>query len=62
MLLFTAVGMAIGGWLAGALYDHFGYYAPAFATGVVANVVNVMLVAFLALRQHRWRGSKPAFA
>jgi predicted MFS family arabinose efflux permease len=54
--------MAIGGWLAGALYDHFGYYAPAFATGVVANVVNVMLVAFLALRQHRWRGSKPAFA
>ncbi|MGE0061246.1 MAG: MFS transporter [Xanthobacteraceae bacterium] len=62
MLLFTAVGMAIGGWLAGALYDHFGYYAPAFLTGVIANVLNVLLIGFLVLRQHRWRGSKPAFA
>jgi len=61
VLLFTAVGMAIGGWLAGALYDHFGYYAPAFITGVIANVLNVLLVAFLVLRQRSWRGSQPAF-
>ena len=36
--MFTAVGMAAGGWLAGALYDHFGYYAPAFAVGIGANI------------------------
>jgi hypothetical protein len=34
LLLFGGFGMAAGGWLAGLLYDHFCYYAPAFATGV----------------------------
>ena len=34
ILLFTGMsGMAFGGWFAGALYDHFGFYAPAFAAG-----------------------------
>ena len=33
-LLFVGMGgMAFGGWFAGALYDHFGFYAPAFASG-----------------------------
>ncbi len=39
-LLCSGTGMAAGGWLAGALYDHFGTYAPAFAAGVAANAVN----------------------
>jgi predicted MFS family arabinose efflux permease len=34
LLLFTRFGMAAGGWLAGLLYDHFSYYAPAFAAGM----------------------------
>ncbi len=34
LLLFSGAGMALGGWLAGALYDHYGYYAPAFAVGI----------------------------
>lgn len=62
VLLFTSIGMAIGGWLAGALYDHFGYYAPAFVTGVIANVINFLLIGFLVLRQQNWRGGRPAFA
>ena len=41
-VLFTSmVGMAFGGWFAGALYDHFGYYAPAFAAGTLFNVANL---------------------
>jgi MFS family permease len=36
LLLFSGGGMAAGGWLAGLLYDHFGYYAPAFATGATS--------------------------
>ncbi len=53
-LLFTAMsGMAIGSWLAGELYDHFGTYAPAFATGVVFNVVNLVLLGFLVIRLPR---------
>jgi predicted MFS family arabinose efflux permease len=43
--------MAIGGWLAGVLYDHFGYYAPAFAAGLVANLLNFLIVTALALRR-----------
>ena len=36
--------MAAGGWLAGLLYDHFGYYAPAFATGIGSNILNLLVV------------------
>jgi MFS family permease len=51
LLMFSAGGMAVGGWLAGALYDHFGYYAPAFAAGIGANILNVLIVGMLVLRQ-----------
>ena len=53
-VLFTAMtGMAVGSWLAGRLYDHFGTYAPAFATGVVFNLLNLALIGFLVARLPR---------
>jgi MFS family permease len=56
LVLFTAMsGMAFGSWFAGRLYDHFGFYAPAFGSGVTFNVVNLMLVSFLILRQSKSR-------
>ena len=58
LLLFSGGGMALGGWLAGLLYDHFGYYAPAFATGIGANILNVLIVGTLVFRQR----TKLAFA
>jgi MFS family permease len=51
LLLFSGCGMALGGWLAGLLYDHFGHYAPAFATGIGANILNLLLVGTLVGRQ-----------
>ena len=51
LLLFSGFGMAAGGWIAGLLYDHFGYYAPAFAAGVGANVLNLLVVGVLVTRQ-----------
>lgn len=51
LLLFSGSGMAMGGWLAGLLYDHFGYYAPAFAAGIGANLLNLLLVGALVARQ-----------
>lgn len=51
LLLFSGIGMASGGWLAGLLYDHFGYYAPAFSVGVGANILNILLIGGLVLRQ-----------
>jgi len=54
LTLFTAMsGMAVGSWFAGLLYDHFGYYAPAFGSGVFFNLCNMMLVGFLVMRQQR---------
>ena len=55
------LGMATGGWGAGALYDHFGYYLPAFATGIVLNIVNLMILLSLVLRQ-REIGHLPVMA
>ena len=46
-LLCSGSGMAIGGWLAGALYDHFGTYAWAFGAGAAANAVNLAIVGML---------------
>jgi MFS family permease len=53
LLLCSGSGMAAGAWLAGALYDHFGFYAPAFAAGVLANLANFLIVAILVLRQQK---------
>jgi MFS family permease len=51
LTLFTAMsGMAFGSWFAGALYDHFGYYAPAFGIAVVFNLLNLVIVGFLVWR------------
>jgi MFS family permease len=54
MLLFSGLGMASGGWLAGLLYDHFGYYAPAFAAGVGANIINLLVIGVLTAQQRRY--------
>jgi MFS family permease len=51
LLLFSGCGMALGGWLAGLLYDHYGYYAPVFAAGVGANIFNLLVVGILVGRQ-----------
>jgi MFS family permease len=50
LLLFSGSGMAAGGWLAGAIYDEFGFYGAAFAVGIVFNLVNLILVGSLVFR------------
>jgi MFS family permease len=62
--LFVSMGgMAVGGWYAGALYDYFGFYAPAFATGVAFSFANMALIGFLILRQRAHGGfRRPVFA
>ncbi|HYM72745.1 MAG TPA: MFS transporter [Stellaceae bacterium] len=63
MVLFVSMGgMAFGSWFAGALYDHFGYYAPAFTAGVLFNLANLMLIGFLVARRGFSGGMRPAIA
>ncbi|MBR1155966.1 MFS transporter [Bradyrhizobium sp. JYMT SZCCT0428] len=51
LLLFSGGGMAAGSWLAGLLYDHLGNYAPAFAVGIGANILNVLIIGVLVGRK-----------
>jgi hypothetical protein len=53
VLLCSGSGMAAGGWLAGAIYDYAGFYAAAFAAGIVFNLANLLVVAALVFRQGR---------
>jgi MFS family permease len=59
VLLLSGSGMATGTWLAGALYDYFGFYAPAFAAGVLSNVLNFIVIATLVLRRHTFARLSP---
>jgi MFS family permease len=63
LLLFcSGAGMASGGWFAGLLYDHFGYYAPAFVAGLMFNAVNLLLIGTLVWRRSSPGGLRPAMA
>jgi MFS family permease len=44
------LGMAGGGWTAGFLYDQFASYGIAFAAGLSFNILNLLIIAPLALR------------
>ena len=46
----TVVGMAIGGWMSGAIFDLTGSYRAAFLHGIAWNLVNVAIAAWLLMR------------
>lgn len=51
VLMSTLIGMALGGWLSGALYDLTGDYQAAFVNGILWNVLNVAIVLGLLIRK-----------
>jgi hypothetical protein len=53
LLMFSGSGMATGGWLAGLLYDQFGFYGVAFAAGLAFNIGNLIIVSALVLRHQQ---------
>lgn len=55
VLMATMVGMALGGWLSGAIFDWTGSYQAAFINGIAWNLVNVSVVVFLLLHVRRSR-------
>jgi MFS family permease len=50
VLMATLFGMALGGWLAGEIYDLTGSYTASFANAIAWNVLNLSLVLFLLYR------------
>lgn len=50
VMMMTLLGMALGGWMSGAIEDFTGSYQPAFANGVAWNLVNLTIAVFLLYR------------
>ncbi len=50
VLMCTLLGMALGGWMCGAIFDLTGSYRMAFLNGTAWNVLNVGIVVFLLWR------------
>jgi MFS family permease len=55
VIMATIAGMALGGWLSGAIFDHTGSYWQAFAHGLAWNLLNGAIAAFLLMRARRFR-------
>ena len=59
VLMATLFGMALGGWMSGAIFDLTGSYRAAFVNGIAWNLVNLAIVAMLLYRS-RSRALLPA--
>ena len=53
VLMFTLLGMALGGWMSGKVFDLTGSYDAAFINGIGWNLLNLVIVTTLLLRLRR---------
>ena len=52
VIMFTMLGMALGGWMSGRIFDLTGSYRAAFLNGIAWNLVN-LTIAFVLLQRDR---------
>lgn len=50
VIMSTIIGMALGGWMSGWIYDVTGSYFWAFVNGIVFNAVNIAIIATILIR------------
>src|SRR5437868_1517841 len=55
IIMFTLVGMALGGWMSGKVFDLTGSYHAAFVNGLVWNLLNLTIASLLLHRAKRQR-------
>lgn len=53
VIMATIIGMALGGWMSGWLFDITGSYQAAFAHGVIWNLLNISIIGILLMRTRR---------
>ena len=61
VMMATILGMALGGWLSGVIYDLSGAYRLAFINGIVWNGANIAIMLWL-LSRSRPRAPTPITA
>ena len=48
LLIFaTIIGMSLGGWLSGEIYDYTSSYTLAFLNGIFWNIINLIIIIYL---------------
>ena len=50
VIMATIMGMALGGWMSGWIYDVTGSYQMAFVNGIVWNFLNMGIMVLILLR------------
>jgi MFS family permease len=55
VMMASLFGMALGGWMSGAIFDWTGSYSAAFVNGILWNLLN-MAIAFRLLRRQQKPG------
>ena len=53
VLMFTLLGMALGGWMSGKVFDLTGSYDAAFVNGIAWNLLNLAIAVALLARVRR---------
>ncbi|MBP8862301.1 MAG: MFS transporter, partial [Ottowia sp.] len=59
VIMATLVGMALGGWMSGWVFDMTGSYRAAFINGIGWNLLNLSIASWLYWRT---RGPSPRLA
>jgi len=57
VMMASLFGMALGGWMSGAIFDWTGSYEAAFVNGILWNLLNMAIAFWLLTRQR-----KPGFS
>ena len=52
VIMMTLIGMSLGGWMSGKVFDLTGSYQAAFVNGIAWNAVNLAIAYFLLRRAH----------
>ena len=57
VIMATMIGMALGGWMSGKVFDMTGSYHAAFVNGVMWNALNLSIALYLLWRLKRSAGA-----
>lgn len=57
VLMTTVVGMAVGGWMSGEIYDFTGSYRAAFINGIIWNLINMSIAFWMLMGSSRGRAA-----
>ena len=50
LMVSTTLGMAVGGWMSGWIYDLTGSYQSAFLNGIAWNFLNIAIMVFILMK------------